>query len=254
MFLLKKILGPLLLPLSLCMGLFLAGLIFLWFTRRQKIGKILVSAGVLLLVFFSYPPSGDILLRSLEYQYPPLKNLEPYSRMKWVVVLGGGHISDPELPVSGQIGASTLARLVEGIRIYKQLPNCTLLLSGGAVYDPKSNAEIMAQVALLLGAQKHDLLLESDSKDTKDQARIIHQLLGDDQFILVTSASHLPRAMALFEKKGMNPVPAPADYLVRKYQEISPAIFFPRAAQLKKMESVFYEYLGILWAKLRGQI
>jgi uncharacterized SAM-binding protein YcdF (DUF218 family) len=174
--------------------------------------------------------------------------------VKWVVVLGGGHISDPKLPATGQIGATTLARLVEGIRIYHQLPDGKLLLSGGAVYDPTSNAEIMAKVALVLGVPKEALILESDSKDTKDQARIIHQLLGDDEFILVTSASHMPRSIALFRKMGMKPVPAPADHLVRKYQEISPAVFFPRAAELKKMERAFHEYLGLVWAKLRGQI
>jgi uncharacterized SAM-binding protein YcdF (DUF218 family) len=207
-----------------------------------------------MLLTFSYGAVPHVLLRSLENAFPPLINLRENHDVKWVVVLGGGHISDSELPVTGQIGVSTLARLVEGIRIYKELQDCKLLLSGGAVYDPKSNAEIMAEVALLLGAQKDDLLLDTDSKDTKDQARIIHQLLGDDEFILVTSASHMPRSIALFRKKGMKPVPAPADHLVRKYQEISPAVFFPRAAELKKMERVFYEYLGILWAKLRGQI
>jgi uncharacterized SAM-binding protein YcdF (DUF218 family) len=96
--------------------------------------------------------------------------------------------------------------------------------------------------------------MESVSKDTKDEARLIEEIVGNDSFVLVTSASHMPRSMAIFEKRGMHPIPAPTEHLAKESQRISPGMFFPSADGLKKAERAFHEYLGLGWAKLRGQI
>jgi uncharacterized SAM-binding protein YcdF (DUF218 family) len=60
--------------------------------------------------------------------------------------------------------------------------------------------------------------------------------------------------MALFQKLGMKPIPAPTDHWVKERKGISPYAFFPRADALRKAELAFHEYLGLAWAKLRGQI
>jgi uncharacterized SAM-binding protein YcdF (DUF218 family) len=232
----------------------LVGLFLLWFTRKQKAGKVIVSLSALMLLTFSYGAVPDILLRSLEDEFPAFINLQENHDVKWVVVLGGGHTSDPKLPVTGQISDASLARLAEGIRICNLLPDGKLILSGDAVFDPVPEAQMMAEVALLLGANPEKLILESDSKDTKDHALRIYQLLREDKFILVTSASHMPRSMALFRKLDMQPIPAPIDYWVKERQRIHPGNLFPNSSGLRKMERVFFEYLGTLWAKLRGQI
>ncbi|NIA11024.1 MAG: hypothetical protein GWP10_15165 [Nitrospiraceae bacterium] len=99
-----------------------------------------------------------------------------------------------------------------------------------------------------------DILLESASKDTKDEAHLIKDIVGNDGFILVTSASHMPRSMALFEKHGMRPIPAPTEYLVKESRKIDPSIFFPSAEGLRKTERAFHEYLGLGWTWLMGQI
>jgi len=226
----------------------------LWFTRRQKAGKIVVCLGIVLLMLFSYTPFSDISLRLLEYKYTPLTDLHQFSDIKWVVVLGGGHNSDQKFPVTSQISKSSLSRLVEGIRLHKLLPESSLVLSGGAVFDPVPEAKVMAGVAEIMGIGDDNLIIEERSKDTKDQAQLIHEIVGNERFILVTSALHMPRSMALFQKLGMQPVPAPTDYLVKKKQGINPGIFFPNADSLQKMERVFHEYLGLTWARLRGQI
>ncbi|MDI6688596.1 MAG: ElyC/SanA/YdcF family protein, partial [Desulfobacterales bacterium] len=115
-------------------------------------------------------------------------------------------------------------------------------------------SKTMADIAKLLGIEENRMVLEGLSRDTKDQARLIHKTVGDERFILVTSAFHMLRSMALFQKLGMKPIPAPTDYMVKEIQGISPHIFFPNADSLQKMERVFYEYLGLGWAWLRGQI
>ena len=254
MFLLKKIVAPFFFPVPLCLGILLFGLFFLWFTSRQKTGKILVSVGVLLLTVFSYGAISNTLLRPLEYKYAPLSSLEDMHHVKWVVVLGGGHTSDPQVSISSQLSNTSIARLIEGIRFHNMLPESKIILSGGGYFDPVPNAKIMADVALSIGINKEDLVLESVSKDTKDEAILIQKIVGKDRFVLVTSASHMPRSMALFKKRGMHPIPAPTDYFVKKRQRISPGIFFPSAINLFKAERAFHEYLGMAWAKLRGHI
>jgi uncharacterized SAM-binding protein YcdF (DUF218 family) len=96
--------------------------------------------------------------------------------------------------------------------------------------------------------------LESSSKDTKDEARLIKDMVGNESFFLVTSASHMPRSVALFKKEGMNPIPAPTDHRIKERQRLSPGMFFPWAGNLIKAELAVHEYLGLGWAKIRNQI
>ena len=254
MFLLKKIVSPFFLPVSVCIEVLLLGLIFLWFTRLQKTGKVIVTIGLILLTGLSYGPVSMALLRPLEYKYPPLLNSDHLTQVKWVVVLGGGHISNPQIPVTSRISSSALYRLVEGIRLYRQRPGRKLILTGGVIFDPVSHAQVLADTAQAVGVDKQDLVLEQHSRDTKDEARFIKALVGQEKFILVTSAVHMPRSMALFRKQGMDPIPAPTGFLVKEGQGFSPGIFFPGAGELFQTERAVYEYLGIAWAKLRGQI
>jgi len=254
MFLFKKIVAPFFFPLSVCLEMLLLGLFFLWFTRRQKTGKIVVSTGVIFLTLISYNAFSNMLLRPLESKYLPITDVSSFSNVKWVIVLSGGHSTDPKLSVTDQLSGTSLVRLIEGIRLYRTLSNGKLLLSGGSADSSISEASVMAEMATALGIEENDLVLESKSKDTKDQASFIHNIIGNDKFILVTSASHMPRSMALFQSKGMNPIPAPTGYRVKKIEKISPTIFFPKTEAIDKLERVVYEYLGFVWGRLRGQI
>ncbi|MCD6570392.1 MAG: envelope biogenesis factor ElyC [Deltaproteobacteria bacterium] len=262
MFFFKKIIAPLFSPLPLCLGILILGLSLMWFSRLRRVGKCIILAGVVLLALLSYDTATDVFLRPLEYRYPcqasdtitKLLASDVKASLRWVVVLGRGHMSDPQIPITAQISDESLVRLIEAIRLYRQVPGGKLVLSGGKGFDPASDAEVMARVASMLGVNKQDIILEKESKDTKDQARQIKKIVGGDRFVLVTSASHMPRAMALFEKQGMNPIPAPTGHLVRKPQGFDPMSFYPSSRGLHKIERAMHEYLGIAWAWLRGQI
>jgi len=115
-------------------------------------------------------------------------------------------------------------------------------------------AEVMAQIAMLLGVRPQDVRLEPDSRDTWDQAELIAKMLGRERLILVTSAAHMPRSMALFKKCGLQPIPAPTDFLIRESPRPLPGRFFPRAASLEEVNAALHEYLGLAWAWLRGAI
>jgi uncharacterized SAM-binding protein YcdF (DUF218 family) len=256
MFLFKKIVGPFFFPLSLCLEILILGLVWSWFTPKKKAGKGIVTLGVILLTLLSYGAFTRILLQPLEYAYPPLLEFNALPEVKWIAVLGGGHTSDFQIPPNSQLSSSSLSRLVEGIRVHRSLPGSKLILSGGALYDPAPDAQVMADVAVTLGVERQNLILETLSKDTEDEARLIQKIVGNAPLVLVTSASHMPRSMALFRKLGMQPIPAPTDYGVKERQEtgIDPGRFFPQVMHLADAHTAVYEYLGLAWAKLRGRI
>jgi hypothetical protein len=72
--------------------------------------------------------------------------------------------------------------------------------------------------------------------------------------IVFNLISHKDHLAALFKKLCMQPNPAPTDYAIKRRQGIHPGVFFPSSENIRNAERVFYEYLGLAWAKLRGQI
>lgn len=261
MFLFKKIVPLFFFPVPLCLELLLVGLALLWFTRRQRAGKILVSAGAGLLLILSYSFVPDLLLRPLEWEYPPVSDLTaghagPNAAQagKYIVVLGGGHTSDPNLPVTSQIATESLYRVLEGVRLYKAGLGRKLILSGGGGFDPVPESQSMSRIALIMGVNPQDIILESTSLDTEEEARLIKPMVGREKFFLVTSAFHLPRAMAMFQKQGLAPEAAPVGHLVLQAPQWSPDDFFPGSEGLHRLEVALREYLGLAWARLRGVI
>ncbi len=255
MFFFKKLIAPFLMPVPLCLALIVAGLLLLWFTRRQRAGKYLATAGALLLVLLGYGFASNRLLGSLERRYAPVADAaQSAGRVRWVVVLGGGSSSDQALPESTRLSEASLARLVEGVRLQRQLPESRLLLSGGSVYGSDPDAHTMRSLALGLGVEPASLVLDAASPDTETQAEVVRTQLGGEEFFLVTSASHMHRAVALFRKAGTNPIPAPTHFLMQESRGIAPTDFFPGSGGLRRAETVAYEYLGLAWAKLRGKV
>jgi uncharacterized SAM-binding protein YcdF (DUF218 family) len=250
MFLFKKVVAQFLFPMPLCLALCVTGLALLWFSNKQKAGRVLVTLGVLLLIALSSVPVANALLLPLERRYPTYVK-QGGAPVKFVVVLGGGHDSDRALPVSSQLGDESLKRLVEGIRVYRANPGSKLILSGGHWLDPVPHATLLSEAAADLGIRATDIVLESESRDTEDEARLLAPMLGTNRFVLLTSASHLPRAMALFEKEGLKPEPAPAGHLV-KASHRGPDSYFPGSKGLRRAETAFYEYMGAAWVKLRS--
>jgi uncharacterized SAM-binding protein YcdF (DUF218 family) len=262
LFTMKKIISQALNPVPVGLEILILGVFCLWATQRQRLGKILVTLGTIFLLLLSFPYIAAKFLTPLEGRYPALLHPETLagqpgagdSSPRWIVVLGGGYVSDPRLPVVSQISQAALGRLIEGVRLYKAMPGSRLLLSGGAVDDPVPEADGMARIAVLLGVNPHDITRERNSLDTEEQAVFIGKILGEQRFFLVTSAAHLPRAVALFKKRGLHPIPAPADYQVKGAQRLSPGHFFPGSAALLQTVTAWHEYLGLLWAWLHGSI
>jgi len=215
MFLFKKIISQFFMPAPVLVFLLLIGLLLLWFTRRQKAGKVFVTIATLLLGFFSYGAVSNMVAKPLEQKYPPLMDYESLNNIKWIVVLRGGSGVDPRLPPSTYLSEASLFRLSEAIYIHNRLPETKLIMTGRSGFAGMTPvAQVMRDVAKELGVEPGDIVLETKSKDTKDHPIYVKEIVGKDRFILVTSASHMFRAMALFAKDGMAPIPAPTDYMV----------------------------------------
>ena len=242
MFLFKKIVGLFLLPIPLCILISFLGLLLILLTKKQRAGKIMVVVGISILTLLSFDPISSALLAPLEHQYDAYLSKKPME----------DEINENQYPVKYVV---VLSRgLIEGIRIYRNNPGSKLIISCGFESGPYPAAKRMAEIIKVIGIDEDDIMIESESRDTKDQAHFIKLIVDNDPFILVTSAFHMPRSMALFKKLGMEPSPAPAVYLTGKKKGLNLSSFFPSTSALRKSELAFHEYLGILWAKLRGQI
>ncbi len=248
MFLFKKLFSRLFFPVPLCLEILLLGLILLCFTRLQKTGRAVVFFGVLLLAAVSTDWIPDSALLPLENRYPPLE-LKADAGVDWVVVLSGGFKTDPELPPRLRSEDSTLARLVEGIVQYRRQPSSKLLLSGGGEHGD-SAAGVMAETARALGVPKEDIVVETRSRDTRDQAELVGDRVGAEPFVLVTSASHLPRAVRLFHNQGLEPVPAPAHFMNEARETRVAWDYFPSHEDIGKSQRAVYAYMGLAWTWL----
>jgi len=254
MFVLKKIVSQFLLPLPAATVFFVVGLGLLWFNRRQKLGKILVSLGLLVLLLASNSVLPYRLLAPLEAEYPVFDVSQTLpADPAYIVVLGSGHTPDPTLTAASRLSEKSLVRVIEGARLHHAYPQSTLILAGGALFTTESEAEGMALVAEELGVPAGKIVRESQSLDTDDQARLIHQIVGDQPFILVTSAAHMSRSMARFRKEGMTPYPAPTGQLVKSGGGLPPSAFFPGGREVEVTEVALHEYIGRLWAKISGR-
>lgn len=206
------------------------------------------------------------LRRSLEWQYLPP---DPIPHSEVIVVLGGGTESMQYPRQMVEINGAG-DRVLYASRLYHQGVAPRLLLSGSYIAwlsnTSSSPAEEMGVILEMLGVPEEALWLEAESRNTYENAVNSAKILnrqGISRIVLVTSAAHMPRAVGLFEKQGVEVIPAPTDYTVTQdsWEQLwEPAIrsqilnFLPDAADLAGSTAVLKEYLGILVYKLRGWI
>ena len=253
MFLMKKIVSRCFFPLPLSLEFLLLGLFLLWFTRRQRVGKALVTLGAILLIGLSNGPISDGVLLPLEHRYPSvaaaaLRTGAVAPGTTFITVLGGFGNHDPQVSATSHVSPDQMVRLIEGVVLYRAIPGSKLVLSGG-----EPCAAGMETVAEALGVPAEDIRRLAEPRDTAEESQQIAPIVGSQRFYLVTSAAHMPRAMGLFQKRGMRPMAAPTDFLTPRHP-LEPDDLIPDAYKLYKSQVAFYEYLGLAWEKLRGQI
>jgi uncharacterized SAM-binding protein YcdF (DUF218 family) len=215
-----------------------------------------IALGLALLCFGSVVLSTSFLPRwmsvKLEDQYARVTQVDP--NIHWVVVLGGGVSGIKAMPASDALSSASIRRFLEGLRVYRELPNAKMILSGGSRRGRQyANSVRYNELAEMFDVPETDRVLEGTSINTADEARLIKPWLKDEPFYLVTSATHMPRSMALFEHQGLHPIAAPCDYTGFQYEN-KPFLtkLLPNTGNLVSFNAAWHEYLGSAWAKLRN--
>ncbi|WP_237673388.1 ElyC/SanA/YdcF family protein [Vreelandella profundi] len=212
----------------------------------------MAGLGLAVLFLASWAPVAERLLTPFETRYPALLHVPQRMPFVAVVVLGGGW--QPDAPVSSvsKLSESSAIRLMEGIRLWRQVAELPLIVSGAsrnAAIAPV--AQGYAQAAQSLGVPEAQLQVLDWPTDTGQEAQAVSQLLGKGaSIILVTSASHMPRAMRHFQAAGLSPIAAPTHYLTQFNSPNSVRYWVPSASHLHKTERAVYEALGNLMVNI----
>jgi len=252
----KKLISRLLFPIPICLELLILGLILIWFfPKQQKKGKIIITTATILLIIFSSTWSSQQLLHPLEYHYPAqIQTTKNNPNITYVAVLGSNWEKDPKLPVTSQISEHFISRILEAVRLYQQAPNRKILISIAGIRSPQEKEETIQQLCKILNIEYKNIELITEALDTVDEAKLMKKIIKDKPFILVTTASHIPRAMAIFKKQQMNPIPAPCGHYCKKKDKFHPSTLYPNAQAMRNSERAIYEYLGLLWGKISGNL
>lgn len=240
-------------PLPFCFLLGIAAWLFHW-RNRPKTARWLGGAAVLWLVMVTTGPVPNLLVASLEDQYVPLADIRAQSLDSgtYIIVLGAGHTSNPQLPIAQQLSEPTMIRLLEGIRVHQLVPGSTLVTSGPIGKQIVSQAAVVRQAALLLGVAPENIDTLSQTSNTRDEALHFRKKFGDSrQVVVVTDAVHIPRAMRWFQKMGLVPIAAPTNYRLKEERSKLSIGLIPDSSHLQKMEEAVHEYLGMLWMGMR---
>ena len=197
--------------------------------RRLCLG--LSGVVVIALVAVGWEPVSYALLRNLETRYLPMSPVADMQHYVGMVVLGG---VDAE-------------RRVAAIELMREHPDMNVLFTGrGVEVLPPGNPKLAQSAARVLYA--------STSTNTYEDAIASAALPGVDvaqQWLLITSATHMPRALATFRKAGWNVTPYPVDY--RSVPRV-PWTQYSIAEGAIRWRLVLHEYGGIASYRLAGKI
>jgi uncharacterized SAM-binding protein YcdF (DUF218 family) len=184
------------------------------------------------------------LITNLEDVYPKFDVKD--ANISYIHVLGSGNNDDNVTqPVSSILNDASMKRVVEGVLIYKQCPKAKLIFTGYAGETTLANAQANAHMASLLGVDEKDMIINPVPKDTKEEVLFAKTIVGEKPFVVVSSATHLLRAIKLFKDQGLDPIPAPTDY---KKRNIKTYLMKPDIETFRNSQIAIHEYVGLLWA------
>ncbi len=215
MFLISKIAWLILQPLSLVFLLLVAGLLAMRLGLSRSGTGIIVFATLTLFVTL-FTTSGSVALQVLEDRFP--RHVPPVTGERCIIVLGGA-FENEVIAARGGIELNQAGdRFVEAVILARENPDARLLISGG---DGSFSGAYQGDAAVArdffgrFGIDTNRLIEEGSSRTTSENAANTAQILareGLDNCLLVTSAFHMPRAVGLFRKMGVEVRPWPTDY------------------------------------------
>lgn len=257
---LSKLLPLFIYPLGFACLMLIGALLTLWKRPRWSAGFITLALAALLLGGNGWIANQTV--HSLEQQYVPTVDLPNADA---IVVLGGS--IRPQIPPRPGVDVTEAGdRPIYGAQLYRAGKAPLVILSGGRIEwqggGPPESAD-MAKLIETMGVPATAILQDPTSLNTHENAVNVKKILtqrGINRVLLVTSAAHMPRSVAIFKKQGIDATPAPTDFLVtqQELQETGSTPqgrilgVLPEAENLQRFTRALKEYIGIFIYRLRG--
>lgn len=253
---LTKVLEVLALPLGWVLLLGVTALSLTIFERKRAAGWVLGAALALLWVC-AMPFTAFRLTHWLESGYPPVR-LEETPVADVAIVLGGAVGSVGEPPVENLTGASD--RVLRAARLYRAGKADWVFAVGGNLPwlgGARPEAELVRDLLVEWGVPGEAILLETTSRSTRDNAVFAAEFAasqGWEKLLLVTSASHMARAVGAFRAAGLDVIPSPTDYAIVPSVPMPLDIldFLPTAGALAQTSKAMHEVIGRRYYRWRG--
>lgn len=249
-FLAAKILGPLLMPSRLLVVAFALGLL-LWLIGARRLGRSLVVLAAVVLVVLSVLPVGTLALRPLETRFPSPDLTAPPDG---IIVLGGAVDATASVRQGQPTINASAERIVAFVDLARRYPAASLIYTGGtgSVRFPElREADIARQVVAGMGLDPDRVTWDSAARTTRENAVEAIDLANpteNETWLLVTSAWHMPRAMASFRAAGFEVVAYPVDF--RSGGDLT--FDLDPAERLLSLDVAAHEWLGLAWYRLNG--
>lgn len=254
-FILSKVFGFLIQPLNFAIFLLIGSLVAAAFGRR-KLATNGSALAALLLVLATWTSLGAMMLTPLEDRFPK-PPLPP--KVDGIVVLGGGMEGAVNLARGGYELNTSGDRYVETAILARKFPQARVVVSGGVgslLLEGESDANSAQRLLVALGVAPDRLILEGRSRNTFENAVFTKEMVTPkpgETWLLVTSAFHMPRSKALFDKAGFATVPWPVDYRTSGREGVS--LFADNAADsLQNTTIAIREWVGLFAYWVSGKI
>jgi len=248
MLLLSKAVSQLLLPPGIFILLGIISLVF-W---KKTWARALLFCSLALMWVLSTEPIRDSLTAPLEFQYAAY-NMDASSQGEAAIILLGGGVQEnaPDYQGSDELTTHSMMRTIYAAKIAEQT-NFNIYATGGTPLTQSAEGDVMKSWLVWFDIDESRIISENKANTTWENAVLTQVLLnekGINTIILVTSATHMPRAVFCFESQGLNVIPAPTDYLTNQV-DYDLRSYLPRSNVLADSGSALHEYLGFLWYKL----
>ncbi len=250
LFVLSKILTPLTEPDLLLLAFLAIGLLLGW-TRWRRVGRKIALIVTTLFLVVAFLPVADWALAPLETRFPLLRDLPPH--VDGIIVLGGAINAE----LSARYGIPSLnehaERMTRFVALARRYPAAKLVFSAGsASIFPHHPTEADGARLLFseLGLDPSRVIFENRSRNTYENA-IFSKALAEPKpgevWILVTSASHMPRSVGIFREVGWPVIPSPVAYKTGGPYEVKLAAHFLR------LDLAMHEWVGLVAYRLLGR-
>ena len=255
-FVLSKILWVFLAPANVLLVLLGVGLSLGMSPRAryEKIGRFLCFFVLFCLAAIAILPIGQWALTPIENRFA----FNPPEHVDGIIMLGGDEQTEISDVRNQPTALDSMRRYVRFKNLSQRYPEAKLVFSGGSgllyPYKNKRDAEVAHDILASIGAPMDRIFFENTSNNTYQNARFSANHLGSrisENWLLVTSAFHMPRAMACFRKVGWNVYAAPTGY----FTPGTYPLYFPFSfeEQMHLLTIAIHEYVGLVAYRLMGR-